>query len=138
MEKKECGVRMAENAGDVDSMWNCITSSLTQQPVEIETVRLDGRNGVWFLASFEQNEILIDKATVHQPSGVNQQRRISEIEFRTIFPYYFQWKNGTCPRNVIRDMDENTSYIFAIIDYFLKKYGSCDPSPTHQKGNAKR
>ncbi|GHT62668.1 hypothetical protein FACS1894109_21570 [Spirochaetia bacterium] len=125
MEKKECVFGVAENAVDVDSMWNCITSSLTQQPVEIETVRLDGNNGVWFLASFRLNEILIDNAVHNQPTNIHQQRRISKTEFKTIFPYYFQWKSGTCPRNVIRDMpDKNTSYIFAIIEYFLKKYGN--------------
>jgi hypothetical protein len=120
MEKKDCGLGATENAVDVDRMWNCITSSLTQQPVEIETVRLNGNNGRWFLASFRPNEILVDNAVVHQPSAnIGSQRRISEAEFKKIFPYYFQWKSGACPREVIRDMDPNTSYIFAIIEYFL-------------------
>ncbi|GHV49667.1 hypothetical protein AGMMS49579_02330 [Spirochaetia bacterium] len=121
MEKNEHEVGTAENGVNVDSMWNCITSSLTQQPIEIETVHLDGSNGVWFLASFRQNGILIDQAVVHQPSNVNH-LRISEVEFKKRFPDYFSWRNGTCPRNKIRDTGQHSSsYIFAIIEYFLNR-----------------
>jgi hypothetical protein len=95
---------------------------LKSQSCEIQTIRLNKTPGVWFLATFEDNTICIDNASAHTPlARISGKRYISEQEFIKISYYYEGWLGGKYKRNNIRNESQNTSYIFALINYFSGK-----------------
>jgi hypothetical protein len=109
-----------QNAHD---FWTRMVSVLERTPLEIQTVRLNGTDGLWFLASVRNNSIKINRAVNHQPSvDITAEWSLSEAEFIEIFPYYDGWKKGEIPRNEIRDLSNKTSYIFALIEYFTEYF----------------
>jgi hypothetical protein len=97
--------------------WARMVSVLKQTPLELQTVHLNGTDGLWLLASVENSAIRINDAVNHQPS-VNTSKRLYETEFIKLFPRYDEWKNGKIQRNKLQAESHKTSYIFALIEYF--------------------
>jgi hypothetical protein len=55
------------NQQDAKNLWAKIIRYLKSQSCEIQTIKLNGTLGLWFLAAFENNSIRIDNAAAHTP-----------------------------------------------------------------------
>jgi hypothetical protein len=100
-------------------IWDAALESIKSAGIDVATVRLDGRQGKWFLASRSGNAIAINNSTTKSPSvDLSQERCFGKEEFMRIGLLYEGWRNGATPRNIIRNLSENTSYIFGIIERF--------------------
>jgi hypothetical protein len=103
------------------ALWTRIVSSLKKNSQEIKTVRLDNRNGRWFLASVEGDMLSIKDARTYTPSiELTGTRLIGKDEFTIIYPFYEKWRNKKYQRSDICKLSRNTSYIFALIAHFNK------------------
>jgi len=93
--------------------WAMMKSSLLNQKVKIVTVMRTQRPGSPFIASIDEDAILI------QPEHAKYSIKLKEDEFCEIFPHYFAWLNGTERRYDIAQRSRKTSYIFGLITHFL-------------------
>ena len=101
---------------NVESMWERICDQISEMGEEFQTT-----TGLWFLASSGFNIVIINKAVEHEPScRIVMERIIPKEEFLNVYPYYEPWIKGKPGiRQEARDISQNTSYIFALIEYFV-------------------
>jgi hypothetical protein len=106
------------------NIWKMLYKLTKNCSIDVETVRLDGRRGKWFSARCDGNNIIIQNSTTNNPATeLSQPRYISKEEFIRIGLSYERWRARTMPRSSIRNLSENTSYIFAIIEKFKRNFG---------------
>ena len=103
-----------------DSMWQSINAGLSGKMHEIPTVPSNSKEPLWFKAYIELGEIFVQNATTHKPpTNMSQRRKISKLDFDTVFPYYHRWAKGeSYLRQVVSRLSRNTAYIFALISFF--------------------
>jgi hypothetical protein len=100
-------------------LWKKVLSTLEASPQDIQTVRLDGKDGKWFYAEVRGELIRISEARIKSPSSaLTSSRFINENAFTKIHSLYNEWRKGSVPRTKIRDVNLNSSYILAIIHQF--------------------
>jgi hypothetical protein len=105
----------------LDRIWNTLLTSIKGDGIDVVTVRLDERPGKWFAVRRTGNAILINNSRAKRPStDISEERSVGKEEFIRIGQQYDGWRNGTIPRNTIRNQSENTSYIFGIIAKFSR------------------
>ncbi|WP_312701860.1 hypothetical protein [Sedimentibacter sp.] len=99
-------------------LWNRITSELHQSEKELKTLK----QGRWFIASYSNGKLYVDRAKNNAPSSeISTQRQISKEEFLFVHSYYNRWLNGEVGvRHEVSRKSMNTAYIFALIDKFDK------------------
>ena len=107
-----------EKINNSNHIWNIIINEINNTTIEVETKRLNKKNGVWFSVSLSNDNLIIDKSKNKPSSSFKYQRRIDKKEFSKISPYYYQWKNKEKPRSYLSNHSKNTSYILAIINYY--------------------
>jgi len=106
-----------EQIYDLNDIWSFITSKLKN--IEIQTKKLNKEIGLWFSVNIIDENIIISKSIKNKPSSkIKNIRNITKNEFCNIYPYYQEWKNNKISRAKIRNISQNTSYIFAIINYY--------------------
>jgi len=109
------------NNNYIHNLWERIISNLVSKPIEIQTILLNSKEGIWFSANSIYGDVIITKAQKNKPSSkIKYPRKISEYEFIKLYPYYCKWKTKDVKREYIRNLSKNTSYIFALINYFEK------------------
>lgn len=95
--------------------WQTIVSALQLSSCDIRTVNKDGSDGSkWFHASVLNNSIYISKARQNTPSTTTN-ATLNQFEFESIFPLYWQWRDGSKSRKWITTKTQISSYIFALI-----------------------
>jgi hypothetical protein len=108
----------------LNGIWAKLCQVANSSPIDVITVRLDGRQGKCFLASCDGNVITVQNSTTRNPSvELSQERRFDKEEFISIGQYYDGWRSGSIARPFIRDKSENSSYIFGIISKFKTSIG---------------
>ena len=98
-----------------DIRWDTVITGLSSSGMEIRT-----KLGRWFLASYRDGGLYVDKATDHISScGLSMPRNITKKDFLFVASYYSRWINEEKGiRQEVSKKSENTSYIFALIDRF--------------------
>ena len=100
-------------------LWKDILDTLATSPQDIQTVLQDGSGGLWIHAKTENGVVEIDRARDKIPSsGLSTPRYISEKEFVSLYPLYFQWRKGAISREKAKGGSMKSSYIFALIHKF--------------------
>ena len=99
----------------IHNLWQSIVLKLNSK-TEIQTVRLDGNEGVWFSAYSINGYVEIKPF-----SNPKNPRKIVEKEFTKVYPCYQLWKAGKILRKSMRKISLNTSYILALINHFEKE-----------------
>ncbi|MDD4543268.1 MAG: hypothetical protein PHY13_05825 [Clostridia bacterium] len=99
-----------------ESLWEKICNQLSINGEELHTT-----TGLWFLALSLSDAIIVDRALDHKPSSrLAMKRFISKEEFLNVYPYYELWIKGIPGiRQEARDISQNTSYIFSLIENYM-------------------
>jgi hypothetical protein len=106
---------------NMDFIWDNIIKKIDNRTVEIQTKKLNGEMGVWFSVNVFNDSIIIGKSIINSPSSkLKNQRIISKNEFLNVYQYYSNWKNNEIKRTFLKNLSQNTSYIFAIIHFYDK------------------
>lgn len=103
-----------------EKLWNKIMNELASGSIELHTVPSNRRTPLWFVASRDNDTVMISKAEKHNPSvKVSAQRMIRKKEFLTVASYYERWNAGERDlRQEVRLLSRNTAYIFGLITAF--------------------
>jgi hypothetical protein len=106
-----------------NELWMKINNQIKNKPIEIPTVPKNFRQPLWFKVYFENNKLYVTESSSKKPScNISKPRKISEKDFKTVFEYYFRWKEGEVNiRHKVSRISRNTAYIFGLISYFLKE-----------------
>ena len=106
---------------NMDFIWDNIIKKIDNRTVDIQTKKLNGEMGVWFSVNVFNDSIIIGKSIINSPSSkLKNQRIISKNEFLNVYQYYSNWKNNEIKRTFLKNLSQNTSYIFAIIHFYDK------------------
>jgi len=110
---------MEEINNEFNHIWDSIINDLFNKTIDIQTIKLNKENGIWFSVGSMNDKLIIDKSINKKPSSkISNQRIINKNEFLNIYQYYILWKNKEIERNILRNKSKNTSYILGIINYY--------------------
>ncbi len=79
---------------DFCSEYNLIIKNLQNGPVEIHTIPLSNRNGLWFSVIYENKKIFVYPAEKHSPSSKIKKISISKDTLSKMYPIYIRRRNG--------------------------------------------
>jgi hypothetical protein len=105
---------------NAESTWNNIIDLLKEAAAEVVTVPSNNKAPLWFNAYVENGDLFVQNSISHKPSTMmSQRRKISKIDFETVYFYYHRWANGERHlRQEVRTLSRNTAYIFALISKY--------------------
>ncbi len=106
----------------LNDLWEKAILKFELGTMEIKTKRLNSTEGLWFSIISENDVLIISAAKINEPSSkLKNSIRLEKDDFKKIYPYYVQWKNGDILRKSVRKISRKTSYIFALMNYFEER-----------------
>ena len=89
---------------------------------KFQTIPSNNRGNLYYQDNINADSIIISKVNTDNSINIVQDRKISKDEFERVAERYEEWKNlkgGN--RSEIRDLSQNSSYIFGILHAFENK-----------------
>jgi len=95
--------------------YNEIVNEFKENPRDVHTVPLDGRESKWFYVHSENGKVFISPAEAHTPSSnISSPRMLSEKEVVTMLDIYQRRKQGEHLSQEATDATRNQVYRYGI------------------------